>query len=67
MPKVKVKVSFRYDAEGIVDAPKSYAKDFLKEVARVEKELNKELDFMFGAAGTVSDFKASCQEVNEDE
>ena len=65
MSKVKVKCGFRYDAEAVIDVDKKWEEHFAREKETVPKEIKKELDFLFGTDGVLSDMVVDCEEVGE--
>jgi len=70
MNKIKIKVSFRYDAEVITDMDDDIDLDSLPDSSEeVKQEVLKSLNFDFcvdkDGAGTISDWKVEIEEIPE--
>lgn len=67
MPKVKIKIGFRYNIESVIDADPNWKELYDEHVKQAKKEILKELDFMFSDnnSGVISDWSAEVEEVEE--
>lgn len=69
MAKVKIKVSFRYECEDIIEnAPESWREEISRKEAEVREYIKKELDFDLASEnnlGVMSDWILEAEEVEE--
>lgn len=72
MPKVKIKLGFRYDCETpYADAPENWKDELPERMEEAKRELKKMLDFETGAdedenaSGVISDWNVEFEELKE--
>lgn len=72
MPKVKIKLGFRYDCETpYADAPDNWKDKLPERMEEAKRELKKMLDFETGAdvfdtSGVISDWNVEFEELTEE-
>ena len=69
MAKVKIKVSFRYECEDIIeDVPESWREEISRKEAEIREDIKKELDFDLASEnnpGFMSDWSLEVEGVEE--
>ena len=70
MKKIKIKVSFRYDGEAVIDADDDWRMTFTRESEeevkqQILKDLNFEFDVDEDGTGAISDWNFTAEEVKK--